>query len=275
MSSGAGQAPDAPPHGDEEQYEARRHDQLYASKRPASLHMRPDDWTKFDAIDDPQNAYHASVKALGPLEGRRVLDFGCGTGWLSVILAKRGGHVSGFDISRAAVHQAGERAGANGVTDATFAVASGYALPYRNGTFDVAIGQAILHHLSDKSLHAREQHRVLRPGGRAVFSEPLGNSLALERLRLMIPVESESPDDPDQWKQQFRSAEADAFRPFFDVSLEEFHFFSRIDRVIRVPAITKLAARLDRFLLRNVPPLRRYARAVVVDLHRRESSSAA
>jgi len=256
---------------EEEKREAERHDELYRKQRPADLRMASEDWEKFDRIGTPLNSYHASVVRLGPLEGKRVLDAGCGDGWLSVILARRGAQVEGFDVSSEAVATATARAAANGVSDRTsFKVASFYELPYPDATFDLAIGQAILHHVGDKEKAAAELHRVLKPGGRAVFNEPLGTSLMLERLRRLVPVPSEAPDDPEQWSEQFKHHQAALFEKYFDVRLEEFHLFSRLDRVISSRAARDFLGRTDRALLRIIPPLRRYARSIVVELTKRQ-----
>src|SRR3989441_7248933 len=98
----------------EERSEAERHDRFYASQPSASLVMEPADWEKFESMDSPLCAYHASMLRLGDVRGLRVLDAGCGDGWLSVILAKRGATVDGFDISPRAIQCARRRAVANG-----------------------------------------------------------------------------------------------------------------------------------------------------------------
>ncbi len=118
--------------------------------------MSADDWQRFDNMTRPLNAYAASVVSLGDLRDKCVLDFGCGDGWLSVILAKRGAIVWGFDISSSAISIARQRASQNGVSEQThFDVASAYGTPYSDHQFDLAIGQAILHHLGNSaSCHA-------------------------------------------------------------------------------------------------------------------------
>src|SRR6266571_5205785 len=65
----------------EERSEAERHDRFYASQPSASLVMEPADWEKFESMDTPLCAYHASMLRLGDVRGLRVLDAGCGDGW--------------------------------------------------------------------------------------------------------------------------------------------------------------------------------------------------
>jgi 2-polyprenyl-3-methyl-5-hydroxy-6-metoxy-1,4-benzoquinol methylase len=252
---------------DEELAEIDRHEQLYRDTANANLRLVPWDWLKFDAETDPTSPYIASVTRLGDVAGKQVLDLGCGDGWFSSILAKRGATVTGFDISTNAVRAAARRAAVNDVADrCAFLTASCYALPFADRSFDLVVGQSILHHVSDKARVAAELHRVMRPGTRAVFHEPFGNSLWLERLRRFVPVRSMAPDDPDQWKQQFKYGDLPPFAPWFDTTIVEFQFFSRLDRLIKSKPITGALGRLDLWLMRHVPWVRPYARACVIEL---------
>ncbi|HWZ60686.1 MAG TPA: methyltransferase domain-containing protein [Gemmatimonadaceae bacterium] len=251
----------------EELAEIDRHETLYRDTVGANLRLVPWDWLKFDGERDPISPYIASVTRLGDVTGKRVLDLGCGDGWFSTILAKRGAIVTGFDIATNAVRAAHRRAAVNDVADRCgFATASCYALPYADGAFDVAVGQSILHHVGEKARVAAELHRVLQPGARAVFHEPFGNSLWLERLRRLVPVASMAPDDPDQWKHQFRYSDLEPFARWFDTAIYEFQFLSRLDRVITAKPIVQAIGRVDLWLMRQCAWLRPYARAVVVEL---------
>ena len=65
--------------------------------------------------------------------------------------------------------------------DVETAACDGRALPFEDGSFDLVLGHAVLHHLPDLDAAFREFHRVLRPGGRIVFAgEPsrVGDRLA-------------------------------------------------------------------------------------------------
>jgi SAM-dependent methyltransferase len=131
-------------------------------------------------------AYHL----IGNVAGQRVVDFGCGSGPNTVLLANRGAQVWGIDISEDLIRVAQRRLAVNGrAGKAQFIVASAHDLPFRDQSIDVVFGNAILHHV-DLALVAKEVHRVLRPGGRAIFKEPVRNSPALRFVRRLIPYQA-------------------------------------------------------------------------------------
>ena len=57
------------------------------------------------SIGFTQNIFEAMMKKIGNIEGKNVIDFGCGEGWLSEILIKKGAKVWSFDISEEAVRK--------------------------------------------------------------------------------------------------------------------------------------------------------------------------
>ena len=124
---------------------------------------------------------------LGDVRGSHILDYGCGSGGNSVLLANRGAHVSGVDISPHLVSLARRRMEINGrPRGASFVVCSGYDLPFPDRSMDIVFGIAILHHL-DLAKASQEIARVLRPGGRAIFQEPVRNSPVVRFIRGLIP----------------------------------------------------------------------------------------
>ena len=116
-------------------------------------------------------AYQFYLQALGDLQGRRVLECGCGDGRLSVLLASAGAEIYAFDISPASVELCRRRAIAWGVADRLVtAVADLEDLPYPDMTFDVVCGVFVLHHVN-VPLAGRNILRVMKPEGRAIFLE--------------------------------------------------------------------------------------------------------
>ena len=100
-----------------------------------------------------------------PLEGRSVLDVGCGVGAFVRRLREFTPQVYGFDVDRASVARGAEEVPG-------LALAVGEHLPYRNGVFDVVLMHEVLEHVDDDLATLREVRRVLAPGGKAVVFCP-------------------------------------------------------------------------------------------------------
>jgi SAM-dependent methyltransferase len=161
---------------------------------------------------------------IGP--GARVLELGCGTGEFTRRVAPSGAEVVALDISGDLLVKARAKVGAQ----ARFARGNAEVLPFRDGAFDVVYGCSILHHLTVE-VALREVRRVLRPGGRLVFSEP---NLANPQVLLMF--------------------KCDALKPWFGVSPDEMGFTRRtITRVLRRIDFRRFAVTYFDFLHPAIP----------------------
>lgn len=202
---------------------------------------------------------------LGDVAGRVVLDFGCGTGLNSLMLAYRGAFVYAFDISESLVRIGLERLRVNGMASSVqFMVCSAHQLPLATESVDIVFGAAILHHL-DLDEASRETWRVLRPGGRAIFQEPVRNSKLMRMLRRLVP---------------YRAPDVSPYeRPLLDRELRSFGrgFRQMRSRAFGLPHV-RLAHRLrqsrqrldaayrsDRQILDRWPRLQKYAAIRVVE----------
>lgn len=203
---------------------------------------------------------------LGNLAGRQVLELGCGLGEISVLLAKSGACVTAFDLSPASVAFAKRRAELNQVAERVYlAAAAGEAMPFADHSFDLIFGKAILHHL-DAGLGAPELYRVLKPGGRAAFVEPMGMNPFLRFARAYLPYPNKNPRGAD------RPLHYEDIR-LWGCQFQEFHqreiqLLSMLERGLGFKRRLKGLRRLDDLLLRRVPYLRRYCRYVVLTLRK-------
>jgi len=110
------------------------------------------------------------LEMAGPLEGRRVLDVGCGDGTHSLGAAAAGARVTGVDASPEMLEAARKRAKERGV-GAALEVGDARSLPFADGTFDVVLAVTVLCFIEDVDLAIGEMARVLRPGGRIMVGE--------------------------------------------------------------------------------------------------------
>jgi SAM-dependent methyltransferase len=99
-----------------------------------------------------------------PPDHGSMLDVGCGTGSLALILAEHGApdRVAGIDIAAPYIAFARSRPGAAGIG---FAVGDACRLPYANGGFAAALAQLSLNFVPDAAQAVREMRRVVQPGG--------------------------------------------------------------------------------------------------------------
>ncbi|TYB45630.1 class I SAM-dependent methyltransferase [Actinomadura chibensis] len=109
----------------------------------------------------------AVLDAIGPCEGLRVLDAGCGEGYLSRTLTGLGADVDGVDACQSLIDAASAHPSPEG--KARFAHATVDDLPFADGTFDLVVCNHLFSHLPDPTDALREIGRVLKSGGRLVL----------------------------------------------------------------------------------------------------------
>ena len=119
----------------------------------------------------PHNAYYerpATLSLLPEVENRRVLDAGCGPGVYSEWLVGRGAEVTAVDASPKMVELARRRLGAT--ADVRQADLNLPLTFLDDSTFDLVLSPLVLDYVEDWRATFAEFYRVLRPGGRFVFS---------------------------------------------------------------------------------------------------------
>jgi SAM-dependent methyltransferase len=109
--------------------------------------------------------------SLLPPPPARVLDCGCGTGWLAYFLARRGYQVVATDVAPDAVAIARANPVFRHGESPTFQVADSETLPF-DAEFDAVIFFDSLHHAIDELAALRGAYRALRAGGVCVVLEP-------------------------------------------------------------------------------------------------------
>jgi SAM-dependent methyltransferase len=104
---------------------------------------------------------------LGPPS--QALELGCGTGVFLEQVARCGARVRALDLSMELLARARERV--RGVSNVQLTCGNAEQMPFPDASYDAVYGSSVLHHLHlERAL--REVHRVLRPRGTIVFTEP-------------------------------------------------------------------------------------------------------
>jgi SAM-dependent methyltransferase len=208
------------------------------------------------------------LRVTGAGKKTRVLSLGCGIGDTELLLAPHVAHLTGIDLSPAAMRQASEDAERHGIANvrfeqASFQDAAGHPAA---GEFDLVIAIFFLHHLSDEMI--REAPRrigdLLSAGGVFYSLDPSRYRLSGAVGSLLIPnlmrkyqTEDERELRPREIGDQFRSAGFDTRTDFYDlVSSPLAGLFPRwrsgyqaarvVDNLlIRLPLVRKLGSNFE------------------------------
>lgn len=133
-------------------------------------------WTTAQLSWDYLFDFSIVCELLAPRPDDRILDFAAGTCWAAESLARIGVRTVSIDLSLEMMRRGRQRLAADNRLafrdEAAFVVARGQALPFADGSFDGVVCLNALHHLPSYAVALGEIHRVLKQGGRAVFSEP-------------------------------------------------------------------------------------------------------
>ncbi len=122
---------------------------------------------RYDRLRVPEDVapIHHLLAELADLQGKRVLDIGCGTGAHAAIFAARFGcALAGLDASRAMLREARAK-----LPDAELREGVAEQLPFADGSFDAALMMLVVHHL-DRPRAFAEARRVLVPEGTLVIT---------------------------------------------------------------------------------------------------------
>ncbi|MET9491379.1 class I SAM-dependent methyltransferase [Nocardia sp. NPDC006630] len=118
----------------------------------------------------PEGLHEGDWRFLGDIVGKRILEIGCGSAPCSRWLAAHGAHPVGLDISRRMLDR-GLAAMAAGGPRVPLVQAGAEELPFADASFDLACSAfGGVPFVADSAKVMREVARVLRPGGRWVFS---------------------------------------------------------------------------------------------------------
>lgn len=118
-------------------------------------------------------------------KGKKVLDIGTGSGWMAIVLAKRGYEVVTIDIDDGALQRAKERAIEEGIADyIIFKKDDATQLSFSDGTFDAVFSFDSMHHVPDCTQAVAEMFRVCKASGWIVISDLNANGLKVIRQLL-------------------------------------------------------------------------------------------
>lgn len=232
----------------------------------------------FEVCTAPENRF--ILQHMGDIQDKLLLDLGCGAGENSVYFAKRGARCVATDYSPGMVKVALQLAAANGV-EIEGRTANAMALEFPDNTFDLVYASNLLHHIPDPKIALKEMHRVLKPGGKACFWDPLKHNPVINVYRSMateVRTEDEMPLDiniVNYIKSLFSETAYDTFWLATLWIFLRFYLIEKVDpnkerywkKIIleqeRLEPTYRQLEKLDRFL-KNIPFMKRFAWNIAV-----------
>lgn len=147
----------------------------------------------------------ATVAAVDPRPGERILDLAAGTGRSTLPFAERGAHAVACDFSLGML-RVGKQTQRASEPPLPFVCADALALPFPDATFDAVTMSYGLRNLVDPDAGLRELRRVTRPGGRLVINEfsapvwaPLRTAYVEYLMRALPPLARAVSSNPDSY----------------------------------------------------------------------------
>jgi SAM-dependent methyltransferase len=239
--------------------EERWHDEKTQSARRSRID--PYSMGALDLADD------CAWTRLGNVSGKMVVEFGCGGGHHAIRLARQGATVYAFDISLANVQTARRNVSEGNLPGRVFVdKMAAEQLAYPDEFADLAFGHSILHH-TDLALTRHQVYRILKPGGKAVFIEPLGHNPLIRAFRALTPSRRTPTERPLRFEDVLFLAEpfsSFCHSEFYLVTLAAFLLPLRSRKLLRV--VWDSLGRVDNILLAHWHGLRKHAWVIVMEL---------
>ncbi|MGH8542275.1 MAG: class I SAM-dependent methyltransferase [Gammaproteobacteria bacterium] len=216
-------------------------------------------------------AYRFFWDLVGSVKDRRVLDFGCGNGWVSLTLAKEGAKVYGIDISGELISSAKRLAESNHlVSRVHFEEMACEDLQFPDNYFDLVLGSAILHH-TDIERAALGISRVLKQGGRCVFIEPMNENFVLRLWRKITPWRR------SQTERALSQRDLETICTAFSTTNLYFFILTSIltegilvffPKNRFISRVNEFLGKFDSLLVKKLPSLGKYCAVVVLELRK-------
>lgn len=211
------------------------------------------------------------LELSGDIKGKDVLEIGCGNGMLSVYLAKIGGNITAVDNSNISINNTREIAKYNQVehlikTHELNAMEIGKL----EKSFDLVVGEYVLHHIEPFSVFAKILFKVIKKGGRGIFFENNSRNPILMFGRNFLAGKYGIPKYSDSEEHPFEPKEIEILKQNFtevNIYYPEFMFFLLFNSHIfkSEGKIRHILINLDRWMYRNLPSFRKYSYCQIVE----------
>ena len=200
----------------------------------------------YKAIGHAWLDYYDNLNSLA--KNSDILDYGCGVGpTIEKVINYNPKKITGIDISDVSINKAKEKF-KNSDIKIELLVDNCEKTKFKDDTFNIVYGTGILHHLNIKTC-LEEIHRILKPGGKFLFIEPLGTNPLINIYRKCTP-KSRSEDEHPLIGQDFKLIQS----KFTKMNVKYYGFLTLIFFSIysspKNSNIFKFLKKMDQFLFR-------------------------
>lgn len=250
--------------------ETRHFDEYYRKTRKPADRAGQVDQVWIDKAKNPDSRpldyWEYAFYLVGDAKGKKVLELGCGGGWISRLLAFKGATMSAFDVSLEGCVSTREKLQDAGFSFDTIAVMDAHSTAFRSSTFDVVFLAGVLHHLNSAKI-AQEVHRILKPGGKVVGYEPLKYGPVMWALRkIWLKLHGLKEYETTEHEEGLHSSDLAAFEQLFARGFAlRLNFLAKTNRLSnRFGPLATTLRWIDYVLLSAFPSLRRYCTTIVM-----------
>jgi ubiquinone/menaquinone biosynthesis C-methylase UbiE len=222
----------------------------------------------YSVVQSTKKIYRNHI--LSRCDGKDLLELGCGPLGTTQLWDRHGAQVTGIDISSEGIRQAKINAQEKSL-DINYHAMNAEKTEFPDESFDLIVGMGIVHHLDLKNFYT-EANRILKPGGVAVFMEPLGHNPIVNLYRFATPKLRTEDEHPLLLKDI-----ALARKYFAHVDVEYYQWLSLaafpFRRTNYFESVSSKLEGLDQLIFEHIPYLRRLAWVSIILFHKAGTSA--